>query len=210
MKQTNEHIYTQTRTHTQYGNLIKCTFQARAHSILPQVIISFVMSFLPSSCRHRTTAGKTFAKMYIGNFYENLVHLFLISDKYNRHFTLKRKYIYDISPFTRLVQEIRYIAVYEGGRTCKKYSRTRKSEEKLKYGNITFRNMRDLRLSPRCSSDIRFIGLFYGVVWFVTTYKTNALLLEILTIEYRKDRLYRNFGGKSISATTQKNEELIL
>ena len=96
MKQTNEHIYTQTRTHTQYGILIKCTFQARAHSILPQVINSFVMSFLSSSCRHRTKTRRTFAKLHMWNFYENLIHLLLTSDKYNRHFTLKRKYIYDI------------------------------------------------------------------------------------------------------------------
>jgi len=73
MKQTNEHICTQTRTrtHTQYGNLIKFTFQTRAHSILPQVIISFIMSFPQSSCRHRTTTGRTFAKLYMGEFLRN-------------------------------------------------------------------------------------------------------------------------------------------
>ena len=70
--------------------------------------------------------------------------------------------------------------------------------------------MRDFSLSSRCTSDFRFLGLFYGVVWFVTTYKTNVSLLEVLTVEHEKDRLYRNVGGKGTSVTTQKNKEQIL
>ena len=64
--------------------------------------------------------------------------------------------------------------------------------------------MRGFRLSLRCTSDFRFLGLFFGVGWFVTTYKTKVLLSEILTIEDRKDRLYLNVGDKSI---THKNSE---